>query len=445
MKTVALAVAALCASCAPPESEAGDLTDHDVAVVSARDDVGVGVARDDVAADPAEGPPADVAAPPDDAGDPVSTAASAPASCTAVARPPLPATCPFHGNEVVVWGQEGWNVLGDAFAANLSPCTDVFISIATASTTTELRAGQASAMRARSPQIHALAEFHYATWSQKKQALGVSWREIGRMFRDEMDAKGYCVAAGDTWAINEAPSAVRKSAAFRVGFADLVAGLAEGRTGMPFAKGAVFLQGMGQQTMNFSVYKPNVEAWLRDSAFWVKMNNNVRFLGGEVYADPASTCLGATAVVDRRRRINSYAEHLFKLAAAGPDVVNTAQSFLSRAYVPILNAVWDASPERGYGDTTISLANMQKHLRAQVDATRSFADAHTAPDGRIGFGFASYHDPDEWDALGATVADAVRGAYGAGASASGACAGEGCACTMSGAAENTGWSAFATW
>jgi len=25
-------------------------------------------------------------------------------------------------------GQEGWNVLGDAFAENLSPCTDVFIS-----------------------------------------------------------------------------------------------------------------------------------------------------------------------------------------------------------------------------------------------------------------------------------------------------------------------------
>src|SRR5688572_10194410 len=78
--------------------------------------------------DPEEPPPVDVP-PPDDengGGEPIDETAAAP-TCSIVQRPERPATCPFGGNELVVWGQEGWNVLADAVAADLSPCTDVFI------------------------------------------------------------------------------------------------------------------------------------------------------------------------------------------------------------------------------------------------------------------------------------------------------------------------------
>jgi hypothetical protein len=345
-----------------------------------------------------------------------------------------------------VWGQEGWNALADATVADLSPCTDVFISIPPVTNDkTKLREGQAALMRARGPQMHAMAEFHFGAWNQKRQAEGLTWLEVGRLFRDEMDAKGYCVEAGDTWAINEAPSSIRKDAAFRDEFANLLQGLAEGRSGSPFTKGALFITGMGHQTENVSVYKGNLKTWLQHTSFWTKANNTVRFFGQEVYVDPTFTCLGNSAAVDRRRRVNDYAMHLVRLAVAGPDSVNTAQSFLSRTYTPTMNAVWDATPDRGYGDTTILLVNMQRFMRMEVDAARSFADGHATPDGRIGFAFASYHTPDEWDVLGATLADAVRGAYGAGASAGGACAAEGCTCAVTGAEPHDAWAALGTW
>lgn len=111
----------------------------------------------------------------------------------------------------------------------------------------------------------------------------------------------------------------------------------------------------------------------------------------------------------------------------------------------MLNAVWDADPSRGYGDTTISLAQMQRFVRMQVDATRAYADTHKAPDGRIGFAFGSYHTPKEWEDIGVAIADGVRGAYGNGAVAGGACADGGCACSVAGAAGNPAWSALGTW
>src|SRR5256885_1332649 len=113
------------------------------------------------------------------------------ATCTASERAPLPAACPFE-NDVVVWG-EGWNSVANAFANDISPCTDVFISIAPGSPDkTKLRANQAASVR-RSAQLHAMAEFHFGTWSRVHRDEGASWREIGHRFRDEMDAAGYCV------------------------------------------------------------------------------------------------------------------------------------------------------------------------------------------------------------------------------------------------------------
>jgi hypothetical protein len=113
--------------------------------------------------------------------------------------------------------------------------------------------------------------------------------------------------------------------------------------------------------------------------------------------------------------------------------------------VPVLNAVWDASPERGYGDTTVSLAHMRRFVRAQVEAVRSYTSANAAPDGRIGFAFASYHDPQEWASLGGTIGDALAGAYGEGGVAAAACGADGCGCVAAGATGNPAWDAFSSW
>lgn len=367
--------------------------------------------------------------------------------CTAAAPGPLPAACPY-ANELVVYGQEGWNALGDALAPALSPCTQAFISIPPRNDDkTQVREGQAALMRARGAQLHPMAEFHFTTWNRLRLDEGLSWRELGMRFREEMEREGYCVGAGDTWAINEAPSALRKDAAFRAGFAELLAGLAEGRPGMPFAKGAVFIVGFGHRSTNLPIYKGNVKRALQDDDFWVAANKAVRFWGQEVYVDPQHACVTGAVAAERRAMINRYAMHPHRLSVVAPDLAgaNTAQSFLGRAYVPVLNAVWDASPERGYGDTTVSLAHMQRFVRAQVEAVRSYAASNAAPDGRIGFAFASYHDPQEWAALGATIGDALAGAYGEGGLAADACGVEGCGCRAAGATSNSAWDAFSSW
>ncbi|MCC7074999.1 MAG: hypothetical protein IT383_27050 [Deltaproteobacteria bacterium] len=367
--------------------------------------------------------------------------------CTALAPATLPASCPFT-NELVVYGQEGWNALADALAPSLSPCTQAFISIPPRNDDkTLVREGQAALMRGRGAQLHPMAEFHFTTWNRLRQEQGLSWRELGMRFREEMERQGYCVEAGDTWAINEAPSALRKDAAFRAGFAELLGGLAEGRPGMPFVKGAVFIVGFGHRSTNLPVYKGNVKRALQDADFWVEANKAVRFWGQEVYVDPQHACVAGTSAAERRALVNRYAMHPHRLSVVAPDAAgaNTAQSFLGRAYVPVLNAVWDAAPERGYGDTTVPLLQMQRFVRAQVDAVRSYASSNAAPDGRIGFAFASYHDPQEWAALGATIGDALAGAYGEGGVAADACGVEGCACVADSAASNPAWDAFSSW
>lgn len=394
-----------------------------------------------------EEPPDDVARPHEVPADEPTPDVDAVLGCTAATREPLPDACPF-ANELVVYGQEGWNVLADALAPTLSPCTQAFISIPPRNDDkTQAREGQAALMRARGPQLHPMAEFHFTTWNRVRLEEGVSWRELGMRFREEMEREGYCVEAGDSWAINEAPSTLRKDAAFRAGFAELLGGLSEGRPGMPFVKGAVFIVGFGHRSTNLPVYKGNVKRALQDEGFWVDVNKAVRFWGQEVYVDPQHACVAGASAAERRAMVNRYAMHPHRLSAVAPDVAgaNTAQSFLGRAYVPVLNAVWDASPERGYGDTTVSLVQMKRFVRAQVEAMRSYAAANAAPDGRIGFAFASYHDPQEWAALGDTIGDALTGAYGEGGRAADACGSDGCGCVAAGATTNPAWEAFSSW
>jgi hypothetical protein len=365
---------------------------------------------------------------------------------------PRPATgCPYP-LEVVIWASHMWTPIADAFAANESPCAQYWVSVpGIAGDKTRLRTGAAARIRDTSPRVHAMAELHWRTWNDWRAEHRVSWREVGHEFRRRMADAGYCVESGDTWIINEIPSSVRTTASVRAGFEALVLGLFEGASGMPEARGAALVWNMGHATRNLSVYEPSVKAWLSDTAFWERMNRTVRFWGQETYVDPRFTCVRGSSLDARADRIAEFAMHPARLAAAAPDSAhaNAAESYLGRAYFPLLNGVWYSAPENGYGDTRFAASEMADLVSEQVYATRRWADAHPYPDGRIGFAYASRHDPPDWAPLAEQIARATRNAYGRGNGPLAACWEDGaqryCTCAKAGAAFNPTWSAFGTW
>lgn len=362
----------------------------------------------------------------------------------------VPADCRWPV-QVVVWDSQQWMILGRQFAANPSPCAEYFLSVpGIANDKTNLRRGAAEDIRALGPQFHAMAEFHWGHWSQWVERNGATWAEAGREFRRRMADAGYDVAAGDTWAINELPSSMRKnSPGSRTRARNLVKALYEGDPGDPTARGAAFIVGVGQGMENYSFYKPQLEDWLCDADFWVDMNTAVRFWGQEVYADPQFSCFEGT-VADRSAALNEFFQHVPRLAAAGPQCAATARSYLSRAYVPVVGAAWKSSV--GYGDTRISLDQMKHFVSTEIYAVRAWAGRHRTPDGRIGFAWAPInHDELEpevfnarLDELAQRIARSVQGAYGtAGGTAAHACSPSGaytwCQCRVSGARRNDAW------
>ncbi len=409
---------------------------------------------DDAAPDDAA-PDSDGAPPPPDAAPPSPDAAPPPPPPDAAPPPPPPPPDPGPPPvcrwpvEVVFYTASDWNRLTDALAADASRCASFHVSIpAPADAKTEVRGGVLDAMRARGPQFKAMAEFHWGGWSRVD---GMSWYDKGVEFRRRMAAAGYDPGRGETWAINELPSSVRDDAATRRAVRDVVRGLYEGPPGAQRIKGAVFVINMGHATMNFAVYKPKIQAWLRDADFWVDVANAVRWWAQEVYVDPRFTCVDDTTVAQRAARINAFAMHVPRLAGVGPDAVNTAQSYLGRAYVPLLNAVWNS--ETGFGDTRISLENMQHHVSGQVYAARAWAEDHAYPDGRVGFAWdRNQNAPEAMDALARRLASSLRHAYAEGADggrAAGACspnhAFTWCQCATAGARFNEGWETFGAW
>jgi hypothetical protein len=218
---------------------------------------------------------------------------------------------------------------------------------------------------------------------------------------------------------------------------------------MPPARGAVFVINFGHGSSTSSVYQSNLESWLTDATFWGQMNLHVRFWAQEVYTDPDVTCVPGSTRAARATRIQEFTMHPARLAAAAPAGAGagTAATYLQRAYTPLLSAYWGSTG--AYGHTDVPLDTMQMLISEQVRATRLWADGHTSPDGRIGFAFGSSRSPTEWTTLGQRIARAIRGAYGRGASAEGACY-EGassvwCDCSVPGATFTGIWTGLGTW
>src|SRR4051794_34588260 len=113
---------------------------------------------------------------------------------------------------VVVYTSTDWLRAARSLAANASPCAEYFISIPPPNADkTVIRAGGVAAqIRALGPAFHALAEVNVSAWQSWVTSTGNGWYAAGQEARRRMAAAGFSVAAGDTWALNEVSTAVRR-------------------------------------------------------------------------------------------------------------------------------------------------------------------------------------------------------------------------------------------
>jgi hypothetical protein len=377
----------------------------------------------------------------------------------------LPASCTAPV-DVVLWETQLWMILGHELALSPNPCARYYVSLppvpCAPGETLKLcpRGGNAAqAIRDLGPQFHAMAEFHWGSWSQYVAQTGMSWHDAGVEFRRRMGDAGYDVDSGDLWEINEFPSSVRTGIGpARANTENAVRGLDAGEPGSTPVKGTVFIIGMGHGTTNLSVYKPAVERWLKDTTFWTSMNAHVRFFAQEVYADPKKTCVPGSTVATRSHRVNEFVEHLGSLAAVAPGTAGTARSYLKHAYVPLMNAAWGQEPRVGLGDTRVPLVAMKKFVSLELYATRAWGATHAVPGRRVGFAWAPRNSLGQSDAgykasldeLALRMAQGIRDGYDPDTgSAARACSPSGsageCACSVNGAAFNPAWAGFSSY
>src|SRR5574338_335562 len=162
---------------------------------------------------------------------------------------PLAVTQGCRPLRAVFYAANDWLRLATKLAAQASPCAQYSISIPPlVSDKTRPRPDQAWRIRALGPSFHALAEIHYTAWQKWVASTGSSWYQAGVEARRRMAAAGYDVAAGDTWALNEVSSAVRRGDGDgRANVRELLRGLYDAAGEGPPTKGVVFVVGVGQR------------------------------------------------------------------------------------------------------------------------------------------------------------------------------------------------------
>ena len=328
-----------------------------------------------------------------------------------------------------------------------SSCADYYLSIPPIVATGAPRGGAlVAAIRSLGPRFHALAEVRLNAWAGYATANG--WYAAGVEVRREMQAAGYDVSLGDTWAINEvgAPSGTQigvdvltNTGTARQDVRDFARGLYTGDGGVA-NRGLVFAADPLQVTVDLSQYKRDLRGWYADSAFWQDMARYVRFWAQETYADARSWGVAGSTLAERTAYLSDYFLHGSRLAAAG--ATDAARVFFATAYTPVGNASYrwqnpNAATGIGFGSTDIGLAEMLNFVSTQTYALRSSTAQR--------FGFAFVPRPvAATDAL--AVADRLAAAIqGSETSASGACGagGQSCAGTIDGAAFTEAWKTFA--
>ncbi len=295
------------------------------------------------------------------------------------------AAAPCRVAEFVFYAARDWLRLAPKLAERASPCANYYISVPPlVADKTEPRPNQAWRIRALGPRFHAMAEIHWTTWQGWVGATGRTWYEAGVEARRRMAAAGYNVALGDTWAVNEFPSSVRRNlGTARADAREFVRGLYEGE-GQP-AQGAVFVIGVTHGTRDASTYKSTLKSWLADTPFWLDMDRAVRFWAQEVYGDARRWGVPGAPAVVRRDRLNEFLQHAAKLGSVAPAEYGAARAFLTRAHTPIANAGWQWWT--GLGWTVVSAEQMRHFVSSQTHALRNFAATRPGPD-RFGFAWA---------------------------------------------------------
>jgi hypothetical protein len=288
-----------------------------------------------------------------------------------------------------------WLRLATMLAAKASPCAQYYVSVPpVVADKTKPRPDQAQRIRALGPAFHALAEIHYTAWQKWVTSTGSSWYQAGVEARRRMAGAGYDVAAGDTWALNEVSSAVRRGDGnARVNVRELVRGLYDAAGEGPPTRGIVFVVGLGQRVPALGTYKARVQEWFQDAQFWIDMNAYVSDWSQEAYGDVRSYAVPAAPLAGRRDGLVDYLRHMDLLAAAGGTVSGTANAFLSNAGGTLANAAWQW--DSAFGWTAVDDILMQQYVSAQVYALRNHGVRAGRATDRFGFAWA----PKNLDAL----------------------------------------------
>jgi hypothetical protein len=225
---------------------------------------------------------------------------------------PTPVACPYQA-QIFVYGQNGWDTLTSALAANQTPCANYYVVLtATGDKTKPRGSAPLAAIHAKGPNFHALAEFNMGAWAKVKPA---DWSAKGRLFRQRMAAAGY-VPGRDTWAINELSSGVRTKPVAQARARDAMRGLYTGPRGAGPQQGAVFVVGIGQQLVNFGPYKGQLEGWLGNAAWWTAVSPYVAWWAQEAYPSCSKVCVAGAKVGTRSTRLNEFVEHPARRPAA---------------------------------------------------------------------------------------------------------------------------------
>jgi hypothetical protein len=369
----------------------------------------------------------------------------------------VPSGCLLH-NEAVFYAPSDWFRLGQKLVAEVSPCSDFFISIPPlAADKVNFRSAQAVLMHTLGPQIQALAEVHLAGWQTWWRANGKTPFQAGVEARRRFGAFGY-----DGWALNEVPSSIRQGLpGTRAVLAEFLDGLYQGDGTLPPSRGVVFISGVAQPTAPLDLYKTNMRNWLADGLFWGAMQRTVRFWAQEVYGDARTWGVGPVSRDLRSDHTNDYLQHTIVLARAGGPADTAAHEFLERTFTPLGNAAWRWLSAFGY--TAVTRDQMAMYVAEQTYAMRDFVRtyAYGLRNGRLGFAWAPRNVPTEnplpaaefvvsTAAILERLGDGLRHAYGQrGGSPADACGPPGkrvwCDGAIDGATFYEGWKTFQVW
>jgi hypothetical protein len=209
-------------------------------------------------------------------------------------------------SRVLFYAQTDWLRVATKLAQTESPCAEYFVSVPPlAADRTQPRSGQAALIRALGSNFHALDEISYTGWAAWVAAGGGSWFDAGVAARQRMAAAGFDTGAGDTWALNELSSAVRKNTgAARRNALDLLHGLSSDGV-----KGVVLTTGIGQATPDLTLYQVNLQDWLQDGAFWTEVAGYTSDWAQQSYGDLRDYATAGAAPMQRRDTMAQYLGH----------------------------------------------------------------------------------------------------------------------------------------